>query len=189
MDYIIEQVAERIRGIRDILDLSAEEMAKVTNTTLEEYLDCENGRTDFSFTFLYLCAEKFNVDLMELVSGESPKLSFYSVIRKGKGINVERRSGLEYQHLAYTFKDKIAEPFLVRAPYSEAEQTEEIHLSYHNGQEMDYIISGSLKCQFEDKVEVLSEGDCVYYDSSRGHGMIATGGTDCLFLAIVMKRD
>ena len=34
---------------------------------------------------------------------------------------------------------------------------------------------------------ILNPGDSVYYDSGHGHGMIATGGEDCQFLAIVLK--
>ena len=189
MDYVIEQVAQRIKGLREMLDISKEHMAEATNTSLENYIEAEEGKNDFSFTFLYLCAEQFGVDLIDLLLGESPKLSFYSIIRSGKGMSVKRRSGLEYKHLAYTFKDKTAEPFLVTAPYAESEQDAEIPLSFHEGQEFDYVLSGSLKVRFEDKVEILGPGDCVYYDSGRGHGMIATDKTDCVFLAIVIKKD
>ncbi len=187
MEYVIEQVAQRIQFMREIMEFTPEEMAIAAGVSVEEYLLAEEGKTDFSFTFLYRCAEKFGIDITELMIGEVPKLNFYSIIREGKGLSVKRRSGLEYKHLAYLFKNKIAEPFLVTAPYSAEEQDKEIHLSTHEGQEMDYILSGSLKCRFEDNIEILHPGDCVYYDSSRGHGMIATGGEDCVFLAIVMK--
>ena len=29
----------------------------------------------------------------------------------------------------------------------------------------------------------------IYYDSGHAHGMIATGGEDCVFLAVVMKDE
>ena len=187
MEYVIEQVAERIKCMREILELSYEEMAQVTGVSVEKYMDCESGKSDFSFTFLYKCARRFGIDIAELLVGEVPKLGFYSIVRAGKGLSVKRRSGLEYKHLAYLFKNKIAEPFLVKAVFHEEEQNAPIELSTHNGQEMDYILSGTLKVQFEEHVEILRPGDCVYYDSSRGHGMIATGGEDCTFLAIVMQ--
>lgn len=41
----------------------------------------------------------------------------------------------------------------------------------------------------ENHIEILKAGDSIYYDSGRGHGMIATGGSDCKFLAIVMKKQ
>ena len=40
-----------------------------------------------------------------------------------------------------------------------------------------------------DHVEVLEEGDSIYYNSSAPHGMIATGGQDCLFVAVVMNGE
>ena len=96
MEYIIEQVAQRIKFTREILELSYEEMAEVTGVSVDEYIACENGKSDFSFTFLFKCAEKFGIDLAELLTGEVPKLSFYSIVRKGKGLSVKRRNGLEY---------------------------------------------------------------------------------------------
>ena len=80
--------------------------------------------------------------------------------------------------------------FAVRltAPYSDEDQDKPITLSTHEGQEFDYIISGSLKVAFEDHVEILNAGDAVLYNSAHGHGMIATGGEDCVFLAIILKK-
>ena len=51
---------------------------------------------------------------------------------------------------------------------------------------MDFILSGSLKIQIGKHVEILNEGDCIYYDSKNPHGMIATNGADCKFLAILI---
>lgn len=189
MDTHIIQIAERIRGMRDVLEISVEDMAEATGTAPETYLEYETGGKDFSFTFLYKCAERFGVDIVELLTGEGPRLDFYSVVRKGEGLDIKRRAGFTYEHMAYRFKDKTAEPFIVTAPYSEEAQSAPIELSFHKGQEMDYIISGELRVRFEDHEETLHEGDVVYYDSGRGHGMIASGGKPCVFLAIVMKND
>lgn len=101
---------------------------------------------------------------------------------------MKRRSGFNYYHLGYRFKDKLCEPFLVTAPFSQEEQDKPITLSTHEGQEFDYILKGSLKVAFEDHTEVLNEGDSVLYNSAHGHGMIATNGEDCAFLAIILKK-
>ena len=76
---------------------------------------------------------------------------------------------------------------MVTAPYLEEQQDKPIHLSYHAGQELDYIISGKMLFAYEDHVEELAAGDLLLYDSGRGHGMIATGGEPCVFLAVVLK--
>lgn len=189
MEIIISEIAQRIRDLRDIMGYSVEDMAQAVDCTAEEYAAAENGEVDFSFTFIYKCAEKFDVDMIELLTGDNPRLSFYSIVRKGEGLPMKRRSGFNYSHLGYRFKDKFCEPFLVTAPYSEDEQDMPITLSTHEGQEFDYIISGSLKVAFEDHVEILNAGDAVLYNSAHGHGMIATGGEDCVFLAIILKKS
>lgn len=181
------EIAQRIRSLRDILEISEEEMAAKTDVSLEQYRRYESGEQDFGFTFLYLCAEVFGVDIVELLTGEQPRLSFYTIVRRGKGLPMKRRQGFTYQHLAYRMQHKLAEPFVVTAPYFEEEQEKPIELSRHKGQEFDYILSGSLKIQLEDHVEVLHAGDAIYYNSGHGHGMIATGGKECVFLAFVMK--
>ena len=180
-------VAQRIKGLRVMMNLSPEEMASATDTSLSEYIDCEEGRTDPSFTFLYKCAIRFGVDLSELVMGSDPKLGFYTVSRKGDGMPIDRRHGFSYRHLAAMLKNRFSEPFVVTARYSEQEQNAPIELSCHNGQELDYVLEGSLKVRLDDHVEVLNPGDSVYYDAAHKHGMIAVGGKDCTFLAVVIK--
>lgn len=187
MENQISQIAERIRGLRNIMEFSVEEMAEATGVSVEEYVNCEEGLDDYSFTFLYKCACKFGVDISELITGDMPKLSFYTIVRKDRGLPIERRKGFKYQHLAYLLKNRMVEPFLVQAKYREEEQDKPIHLSTHDGQEMDYILKGTLKVNLDGHIEELHEGDTVYYDSSHPHGMIAVNGQDCEFLAIVIK--
>lgn len=189
METRIMEIAQRIRGLREIFEYSQQQMAEKIGISEAQYAEYESGEVDFGFTFLYECANLFGVDIVELLTGEDPKLSFYTVVRSGKGLPMRRRKGFTYQHLAYRMKDKKTEPFLVTAPYSEAEQAQPIQLNRHTGQEFDYVLKGSLKIQLEDHVEVLGEGDAIYYDSGYAHGMIATGGNDCVFLAFVMKDE
>lgn len=188
MEIKIIEVAERIRSLRDILGFSVEEMAEAIDCTAEEYEAAERGETDFSFTFIFKCAEKFGVDMIELLTGENPHLSFYTIVRNGDGLPMKRRSGFNYYHLGARLHGKLCEPFLVTAPYKEEEQNLPIHLSTHEGQEFDYILKGKLKIQLEDHTEILQEGDSVLYDSSHKHGMIAVDGEDCDFLAIIIKK-
>lgn len=187
MDHKIVEIAQRLTTLREIEEISQEEMAQRLGVSLEEYRDQEDGKLDFSFTFLYKCAEILGVDMIEILTGERPKLSFYSIVRKGHGIPIKRRRGFTYSHIGHLFKDKMAEPLFVHAPYNEEEQNKPISLSYHKGQEFDYILKGSLKVAMEKHIEILHEGDAIFYDSGHGHGMIATGGEDCDFIAIIIK--
>lgn len=96
----LAEVAERIRTMREITGLSPEEMAKCTGVSLEEYQQCEAGEKDFSFTFIYKCAQRFGIDPTDLIKGVSPTLSSYTVNRKGDGLPITRRQGFKYLNMA-----------------------------------------------------------------------------------------
>lgn len=182
------EIAERIRGLRETEEITVEEMAAVTGLEPEQYVAMENGKSDFSFTFLFKCAERLGVDMIEILTGDRPKLSFYTVVRKGEGLPIKRRVGFNYEHLAHRFSGKYAEPFLVTAPFEPEQMDLPLALSTHEGQEFDYILSGALEVQLEGHREVLHAGDSLYYDSSHGHGMRAIGGAPCMFLAVILKK-
>ena len=181
------QIAARLRGARLTAEKSAAELAACTGMSEEAYLKMEEGLEDYSFTFLYKCAKALGIDISALVSGDDPKLSFYTLTRAGEGMPIKRRAGFHYRHLASKLKHRAAEPFVVTARYDEAGQTAPIPLSTHDGQEFDMVLSGSLRVQLDDHIELLGPGDSVFYDSSHPHGMVAAGGTDCTFLAVVFK--
>lgn len=182
-----KEIAQRLKGLREMCDLLPSDMAEVAGMSENDYLEFETGNKDFSVTFLYNCAEKFGVDVTEILTGATPKLSSYSIVKSGHGVITERRHMFTYEHLAQNFKGRTSEPFLVTAPYEKGSEERPIALSSHQGQEMDYILSGSLKLVVNGKEEILNEGDTAYYDSAQPHGMIAVGGKDCKFLAIVLK--
>ena len=183
----LSEVAERIRTMRDIMGISEEEMAQRTGVSVEDYKRYELGESDFSFTFIFKCAERFGIDPTDLIKGVSPTLSTYTVSRRGEGLPITRRHGFKYLNLAPLFKQKTAEPFYVTMPYNEAEQSVAIKLSTHQGQELDIIVKGRMRIQVGSHVEELEAGDTIYYNSGTPHGMIAIGGEECEFYAIVMR--
>ena len=188
MDSKVSEIAERIRAMRDDTGYSVEEIAEAVNVSPERYRILEKGDTDFTFTFLYKFAEKFGVDIVELLTGENPHLSGYALVRKGKGLYIHRREGFDYEHLAYSFKNNTADPFLVTAPYR-AEELDDVPTSSHEGQEFNYVLKGKLRFVYEGHVEELGEGDSVYYDSSRRHGMTSATEEGCIFIAVVLKGE
>ena len=48
MNEQIQQIAERLAGLRDALEITPEEMAKVCNLTTEQYLLLESGTVDIA---------------------------------------------------------------------------------------------------------------------------------------------
>ena len=187
LDFKLGEIAGRIRELREIEGLTAADMAKKTAVSEEEYLACENGRSDLNFAFIYRCALAFGVDVTDIIEGQSPNLKSYTVTRRGEGQRIEKAHGMTYYNLAASFKNRIAEPLYVKSVFSEEAQHRDIELTTHTGQECDLIIEGKLKVQVGEHKEVLGPGDSIYYDSSTPHGMIAVDGSDCIFYAIVLN--
>ena len=185
----LSEVAQRIREMREISGLTPEEMARRTEVSPEAYRLYESGTQDFPFTFIHKCALAFGIGITDLLEGQSAHLSSYTVTRRGQGQETAKEDGIEIQNLAPLFRKKLAEPYWVRYSYSEELQTRPIHLTRHSGQEFDLVMQGRLKVQVGDHIEYLEEGDSIYYNSSTPHGMIAVGGADCLFVAVVLSGE
>ncbi len=185
----LSEVATRIRELREIMGFSVVEMTEKTNVTEKQYLAYESGKEDIPFSFIHKCALAFGVEMTDLLEGSSAKLTTYTVTRKGQGQETAKEDGIDIANLAPKFKDKLAEPYYVTYEYSPSQQNKPIHLTTHSGQEFDHVVSGKLKVQVGNHVEILSEGDSIYYNSSMPHGMIAVDGKDCTFIAVVMSGD
>ena len=183
------EVASRIREMREIMGFSQNTMAQRTDLSLAEYKAYESGETDLPFSFIHKCALAFNIDITDLLEGHSTRLTSYTVTRRGHGQQTAKEMGIDIQNLAPKFKNKIAEPYWVKYDYSDELQSKPIQLATHAGQEFDIVISGSLLVQVGTNKEVLHEGDCIYYNSSTPHGMIAIDGKDCLFVAVVLPGE
>ncbi len=185
----LKEVAYRIREMREIMGYSEEYMSEKTEVSLDEYKAYENCERDLPFTFIHKCALAFGMELTELLEGRTARLSSYTVTRKGKGQQTAKEDGIAIANLAPEFRNKIAEPYWVTYEYSEELQKKPIHLTKHSGQEFDVVFKGSLLVQIGKNKEVLHEGDSIYYNSSTPHGMIAVGGDDCVFCAVVLPGE
>lgn len=176
-------IAMRIKGLREISGLEAVYVAQRAGIALEDYEAYETGESDFSFSHLFNIAKVLQVDISDLLTGESPKLHGYVLTRAGEGLQFNRRDQYLYHHLAYNFKDKLAEPFIVTV----REDNREKQAHSHTGQEFDYILDGTLKIVLGGQELFLGQGDSIYYDSSLPHAMYAPEG-DCRFIAVVVKE-
>ena len=185
----LQKIALRIREMRQILGYSTAEMAENTDITEELYCSYESGAVDLPFTFIHKCAKVYGIELTDILEGHSAKLSGYTVTRRGEGLTTASEDGITIQDMAPLFRKKLATPYWVTYQYSEELQKKPIHTVTHAGQEFDMVVKGSMRIRIGDREEVLHEGDSVFFKSSTPHGMIAVGGEDCVFLAMIMASD
>lgn len=183
MEEQIRLIAERLKGLREVLDISADDAAATCGIGKEKYLEYESGKVDIPVSILHNISRRYGVELTVLLTGQEPRMHHYSLTRKNTGVGVERRKEYKYQSLGHNFINRKAEPFLVTVePKGEYAG---ISLNSHPGQEFNYVIKGSMKISLDGKEMILEEGDSIYFDSGLPHGMLALNESECVFLAVI----
>ena len=119
LEFKIQEMAARIRELREIEGYTTADMASKTGVTEAEYIACEAGLDDLNFAFIYRCALALGVDVTDIIEGQSPTLAGYTVTRKGEGQEINHAHGMTYYNMAPSFKNRISEPLYVEMEYDE----------------------------------------------------------------------
>ena len=99
MEDQLKQIGQRLRGLRDVLDIPVSEMAETIGIDSEKYEMIERGEADITISNLMKIAHKYGVSTEELIFAESPHMTSYYVTRKGQGMSIERTKAYKYQSL------------------------------------------------------------------------------------------
>ena len=175
-------IPERIKELREVLEISAMDMAADIGLSLETYAKYESGDLDIPISVLYHIANRLGTDVTVLMTGEEAKMESAAVCRRGKGVQIERYPGYEFSSLAYNFKGRTMEPLLV---FLDSSRPEAAKVS-HSGQEFNYLITGQMKVTVGKREYVLAEGDSIYFDARLPHGQCALNG-QAQFITIIQE--
>ena len=159
MTDINKDIGTRIKTLRDLSDITTEEIAKELDIDEETYISYEEGIIDIPASFIYQIAHILEVDLALILTGEETRMNYFDVTRAGKGFIVDRRK-----------------------PKEDAKPS----LNSHAGQEFNYILDGTVKIFIKDNEIILNEGDSIFFDATCKHAMIALDDKPAKFLAVIM---
>lgn len=183
MNEYNKDIGNRIKELRELSDISVQDIAQELNIDAETYTQYETGEVDIPASFIYEIANIFQVDLNLLLTGEETRMTIFDVTRAEKGISIDRRKEYKYKNLCSKFIHKKAETFLVKVDPKENSLPS---LNSHPGQEFNYIIEGSVKIFIHNNEIILNEGDSIFFDSSQEHAMVALNDKPARFIAILM---
>lgn len=183
MNEDMKQIGQRLKGLREALDMTLAEFSASCDIPAEEYIKYEAGEKDLTISLLKGIASKHNIDVSILMFDGEPRMSSYFLTRKEKGMAVNRVSDYSYQTLAGGFNNRKADVFEVTV---EPKENVEIHHSRHTGQEFNLVLEGRMLLQINGKDLILEEGDSIYFDSGLPHGMRALDGKKVRFIAVVL---
>ena len=138
MDEQLKQIGERLRGLRDVLDIPVSEMAETIGISADKYEKIEQGEMDITISNLMKIAHKYGVSTEELIFAEAPHMKSYYVTRKGQGMSIERTKAYKYQSLVGGFVGHKADVFIVTVEPKPGAHT--VYKNTHPGQEFNMVL-------------------------------------------------
>lgn len=183
MEQAYKDIAPRLRGLRDALDMSVADLALKTGVSAQLIDTYEAGETEIPVGFLMKVAHACHVDLTVLISGVEPHLTGYSLVRRGEGLSVERRKDYDYKSLAYRFSGRKMEPFLITVPPKDPAEMTQVS---HSGQEFIHVTEGRLELRLGEEVLELEPGDSLYFDSQTPHALRGLDDHHAVFLDVIL---
>ena len=176
-----DEIGRRIAELRDICGYTQENMAVSLGLDLETYVEYEEKGADIPIGAIFKIANKCGVDFTEIITGKTAKLGTFQVVRAGEGLEVSRFPGYSYRDLAFLFGNKIMQPSMVTL------ETDKTELNTHDGQEFNFVVSGTIGLIIDDKEIALNAGDSVYLNPTIPHGHRALSDGPCVFLAVISE--
>ncbi|MDR1927408.1 MAG: XRE family transcriptional regulator [Oscillospiraceae bacterium] len=183
MDNINKEIGQRLRAIRELCEWSGEELAQKIAVGAAELESYEAGEREIPVSVLHNVSAVLGISTTELMTGENARLHQYCLVRKEKGVAVERSEAYRYRSLAYNFAARQMEPLLISIPA--AREDAPFLLNTHSGQEFHYCLEGAFAIQIGTHTVHLEEGDSIYFNSAFPHGMKALGGKAAKSLVVI----
>ena len=182
-------IGRALQRLRKNNDLTLAAVSAKTGVAISTLSKIENNQSSPNFDVLTRLADGLGLDLLALL-GES----FYTfahgartITRANEGVRYEAPLGV-YEALSSEIAMKALQPAVVRVPVG---RSEPVAMSSHAGEELIYILRGSVRFFMEPySPTVLEQGDSVHFDSFMQHGFIALGDEEALMLSVsVFDRE
>ncbi len=180
-----KDIAARVHEMRQICEYTTQEMARFLSIPLQEYEGYESGEHDIPISALYEMSKIFKVDLTDLLTGKSPNLNEFCVVRNGQGVEIERFAGYKFKSLASSFKNRKIEPLLVTIDPNDKNK---VSLVTHPGQEFNMVLDGEVQVIIGGNIINLIKGDSIYFDPTIPHAQIALGDSSATFLTVILHE-
>ena len=184
----IEGLGSALRRIRQNAGLTLDVVARDAEVTKGYLSKIELGRATPSMHVVVRLTGVLGVHLADLLSQEDQYRAI-SVVRRDERTVITRSgsdAGYLYELASSVKSDSQAEAFFLTIPVP---KKREIEWFSHPGDEIFFVIDGTLRFEFGGKDFLLREGDCVHFDATIMHRAISEGGKPArLFVVLIPQR-
>jgi transcriptional regulator with XRE-family HTH domain len=180
-------IGEKIRDLREKRGFSLQDMANRTGYSSAILSQIENHMVSPPLGSLIKLAKALEVKV-GIFFGDEPRES-YAIVRKDERRSISRFAskegvsyGSSYESLGFDKKDRHMEPFLVTL---EPATVKSEKLSTHDGEEFIFVLEGEMEAILGTHKDILSAGDCIYYDSTIPHKVQCHRDVPTRILAVI----
>jgi transcriptional regulator with XRE-family HTH domain len=161
------EIGKRIKKLRLEKQITLEKLAMQTGFTKGYLSKVEKSAKAPPVSTLGTIARALGVTISSLLGEESPATPI-CLVKKGERPLITRdgtRFEYSYEAVAHKFTNKMMEPFVLTLPVNPKKRT----LYQHEGQEILFVLEGTMKFLHGAEELIVEEGDCVYFDSGIPH--------------------
>jgi len=160
-------IGKRIKSLRNTKRITLENLAAQTDFSKGYLSKVETSLKAPPVSTLGKIARALGVNISILLGEDSPATSI-SFVKKGERPLISRPgTSVEYSYeaVAHKFHNKIMDPFVLTLPLNPKKRI----LYQHEGQEILFVLEGTMKFHHGTMELIAEEGDCIYLDSSIPH--------------------
>ena len=156
-----------IRQYRIRKGLTLQELAEKSGITKGYLSKIEKAKKAPPVSTVIGIAKALGISISDIF-GEGEEVNSVCLIKKGDRRHIARDGtvfGYAYETLAHSFHSRHMEPYILTLPLKPKQNV----LFQHKGEELLFVLEGTMKFFHGEREFIVEEGDCVYFDANIPH--------------------
>ena len=171
------KIGERIKNLRQLSNLTQEELAERANLTKGFISQIERDLTSISLDSLVQILDALDESIPEFFSGAAEEKIVY---RQKDRVAIEKERVERFELLVPGSTNRRLEPVLLTLKQGQVTPKERPH----EGEEFGYVLQGRINLRFGREVLKLKKGECFYISAEKEHWLQNSGSGEAVVLWI-----
>jgi len=171
------KIGERIRNLRELSNLTQEELAERANLTKGFISQIERDLTSISLDSLIQILEAMDENLSDFFRETSEEKIVY---REEDRVAIEKEKIDKFELLIPGSTNRRLEPILLTLRKGQTTPTERPH----EGEEFGLVLQGRINLRYGKGVQKLKKGECFYFSAEKEHWLQNPGSKEAVVLWI-----
>jgi transcriptional regulator with XRE-family HTH domain len=171
------KIGERIRNLRQLSNLTQEELAERANLTKGFISQIERDQTSISLDSLVKMLEALDENISDFFQEASQEKIAY---REKDRVTIEKEKIEKFELLVPGSTNRRLEPILLTLRKGESTPKERPH----EGEEFGFVLRGRVNLRFGREILKLKKGECFYLSAEKEHWIHNTSSREAVILWI-----